>query len=267
MAELEHLLQLKQQNLTDDNLLSQLAFYYLANPDGDKDLYYFKKSYEINPSIKNTHNYAFWAYHEYGEYELALDLFQELMTKNPKSFYPYMAYASVLLGSTHSASGFKFLKSKVNQLICLYQKALNHFSDAPKFYQDTHHEKLAWIYSNLANVYLLNNDFDNAKLYYQSALKTLEICFKRSSIKASRAELDEYRYFILYNLLILSKLQNNKTDYQAVLTQLKNCESFYKYDVYFLKRKSPNNLKRLVRYFYKCWLFGCESCGNLADDS
>ncbi|WP_066801014.1 tetratricopeptide repeat protein [Moraxella oblonga] len=97
MTELETLLNLEKQTPNDDKLLSKIAFYYLKNPNGNKELEYFKKAYEVNPNIKNTHNYAFWAYYEYGEDELALSLFQELIDKNPKSFYPYMAYTNLLL--------------------------------------------------------------------------------------------------------------------------------------------------------------------------
>lgn len=134
MDTLEQLFTLEKQTPNDDALLSQIAFYYLSNPDGDKELEYFKKAYQINPSIKNTHNYAFWAYYEYGENELALGLFKELMDKNPKSFYPYMAYANLLFTPSDysDTANLDKLRNNLDLIIELYEKALQKFSYTSK---------------------------------------------------------------------------------------------------------------------------------------
>lgn len=251
---------------SDDHIFVEKAFYYLANPDGDKELEYFKKAYKANPSIKNTHNYAFWAYYEYGEVELALGLFQELIAKNPKSFYPYMAYAQLLLLTFRwgESDSIPSLSKNAHFLIHLYGKSIDKFYHTSKNYQQSHYDELAWIYTLLGNIYLISSEHHKAKENYQNALNVLMI--NLNNIDINDEILDEYRYFILYNLLILVKIEKNKKDYQSILTQLKECKSFNKYDVFYLKRKKANRLKRQLHHFSKCWLFGCESCGNLFDD-
>lgn len=267
MTQLQNLLTLAQQTPTDDKLLSQIAFAYLTTPYIKSDeLTYFKRAYEVNPNIKNTHNYAFWASYEYDDNQLAKSLYPKLMDKNPNSFYPYVGYAQCLLGNTNSSKDFKHLKNTAQQVIWLYKQSLKKFEQSPKTYQNNHRYQLSWLYNNLANVYVVYNQFDNAKSHYQQALGILDLCFDSHTPKVHKTTLDEYRYFVLYNLLIMAKLQNNKHDYEKILIQLKTCQSFDNYDVFCLKRKSVNNLKRLLRYFYKCWLFGCEHCDNLADD-
>lgn len=265
MNELESLLQLKQQNPTDDKILSQLAFYYLKNPDGNKELDYFKQAYELNPSIKNSHNYTFWAYYEYGQDELAQQLFQEVMAKNPKSFYPYMAYGQFLftIFRCGERSSLELLKNNADLLIALYQKSLEKFNQTVLTYQQNHYEELIYIYTLLANIYVINDDYLQAKNNYNNALHVLTSYLNQQENQDIN---HEYEYIILYNLLILSKLERNKNDEKYLLKEMKKYKSTHEYEIFYLRRRKANKLKYQLRYFSKCWLFGCEHCDNLADD-
>jgi hypothetical protein len=158
------------------------------------------------------------------------------------------------------------LKNNADLLIALYQKSLEKFKELAKNYQQSHSYELVWIYNNLANIYLIHDEFNHAKTSYQCALNEMDFFGKNKTILVNYTELEEGRYFILYNLLILAKLENNKSDYQVILKQLKECESFNKYEIFYLKRRKVNKLKCQLRYFSKCWLLGCEHCNNLADD-
>ncbi|WLF83310.1 hypothetical protein [Moraxella sp. ZY210820] len=231
MNELEYLLQLKQQNPTDDKILSQLAFYYLKNPDGNKELEYFKQAYELNPSIKNTHNYAFWLYYEYGQDEVALELFQQLMAKNPKSFYPYMAYGQFLYGCTNFSEDFKFLKSNSYQLIKLYQKAIPLFDNSPQEYQNSHQHELAYLYNNLANIYLVQQNFTDADNYYNQAIHVFSTISQDNQTDLNPDRLNEYLYFTALNKVRLKILADDMTTAKIFLATAKQNPQADNYDI------------------------------------
>lgn len=203
MVYLNDLLALEKQTPNDDKLLSKIAFAYLTTPFTKSDeLTYFKKAYKANPSIKNTHNYAFWLYDEYGDYQLAGQLFDELFKKPIKSHYPYMAYAQFLFGGGRSSKNFYRLKDNAPILIQTYHHAICQFQKLDNHYQNNHQNEWLFMHANLANVYMVADDFKNAKLYYQRSLELLKQC---NNNHISQAELDEWGYFIYYNLLICSK--------------------------------------------------------------
>lgn len=233
MTNLEHLLQLEQQNPNDDNLLSQIAFYYLANPDGDKELEYFKKAYEVNPNIKNTHNYAFWAYYEYGEVELALGLFKELINKNPKSFYPYMVYANLLFTPLDygSTANIQAVKQNARLAIELYQKSIAQFDNAPQSYQNTHRHELAYLYNNLANLYAVWQNFIDADDCYNQAIHVFSTISQDNQTHLSHDTLNECLYLTTLNKIRLKILADDITTAKIFLSIAKQHPNAYNHDI------------------------------------
>ena len=53
-SELKFWLKRLEQTPNDDKVLTALAFYYLENPDGDKDIEYFEKTAEKFSLIKSA---------------------------------------------------------------------------------------------------------------------------------------------------------------------------------------------------------------------
>lgn len=266
MIELQQLLVLEQQNPTDDKILSQLAFYYLKNPDGNKELDYFKQAYELNPSIKNSHNYAFWAYYEYGQDELAQQLFQEIIAKNPKSFYPYMAYADIFTSKISKFTELENAKNHSDLLIMLYQKALELFNHCSHNYKESHYHEYAKIHQNLANICLMIDDFEKANSYYQHSFECIKKLWDiKDKLIIPELQIDELSYYFCFNYLIFYLLRDSSLN-EYWLNQAKNHHSFYNEDIRFIQHKKGDQLKRRLRYFSKCWLFDCHNCHNLTDD-
>ncbi len=76
--------------------ISEIAFYCMENRNGDKDLEYLEKAYQVNPSIENTHNLAYHLMYEYGDKERSLILQKLVLEQKPSSYYPYASYAQML---------------------------------------------------------------------------------------------------------------------------------------------------------------------------
>ncbi len=209
--ELTELLQAEKSNPNDDQLLSKIAFYYLANPDGRKDLEYFKKAYEANPNIKNTHNYAFWAYYEYGETDLALPLFKALIAKNPKSFYPYMAYGGFLLDNLKSGEAFCDISHQKSAILKTYQQALQSSANAPSEYRASHPLEMAYIHNNLGCAYLENGQFVQADEQFNQAIHILLTAVQGDIDDHDRSFFNEVIFLVSLNKVRLKILQNDLT--------------------------------------------------------
>lgn len=226
-SQIQNLLALAQQNPNDDKLLSQIAFAYLTTPYIKSDeLTYFKKAYEVNPSIKNTHNYAFWAYYEYGEDELALKLFEELMTKNPSSFYPYMAYAHFLFTPLDYSDNANIdaVQHNLDLEIELYQKAITLFYNSPQNYQNNHLYELAYVYNNLANIYAINQNFIEADKYYNQAIHLFSTIVNDNQTDLDCETLKECLYFTALNKVRLKILANDMMTAKIFLELAKHNE-------------------------------------------
>ncbi|WP_294033748.1 hypothetical protein [uncultured Moraxella sp.] len=209
--ELTELLQAEKSNPNDDQLLSKIAFYYLANPDGRKDLEYFKKAYEANPNIKNTHNYAFWAYYEYGETDLALPLFKALIAKNPKSFYPYIVYANLLFSPSDysNTANIQAINNHSDLLIELYQKSIILFNNTPQDYQNSHQHELAYLYNNLANFYVAQQDFTKADECYNQAIDIFSDMLQDKHSCLNDESIKDYLCSIALNKVRLNVINND----------------------------------------------------------
>lgn len=233
MDTLEQLFTLEKQTPNNDTLLSQIAFYYLSNPDGDKELEYFKKAYQINPSIKNTHNYAFWAYYEYGEDELALGLFKKLIAQNPKSFYPYMVYANLLFTPSDYSDTAKAqaVKQNASLAIELYQKAITLFDNAPQAYQNSHQHELAYLYNNLANLYAVQKKFSDADSYYNQAIHLFSTIAQDNQTHLHHDTLNEYLYLTTLNKVRLKILVDDIATAQIFLAIAKQNPNACDYDI------------------------------------
>lgn len=218
---------------------------------------------------------------------------------------------------------------------------------------------MAWIYNNLANFYLVSNNFEKAKNYYQIALTKLNnylndinneqikeaCCFvlqnqlklyiilddlenaKKNLASIQQYEIldnldiaylytligdfktacqtlnGEFNFHFTWDWLCYAIWQTDKKVWKNYLNalvkekksiikeyqdDLENCQDDEKADIQETIQSHQEDLIQInnyfdtpptpklsakeqclvdLHYFYKCWLFGCEHCGNLADDS
>ena len=104
-------------NPTDTNLMNKLALGYLVNPDllqDNEDVKLLEKVYQTKKTIKSTHNLA-WFYYcegcgENSKPERAIEIQQECISMNPKSFYPYRLYGQMLLKNNQPLEAIKYLE-------------------------------------------------------------------------------------------------------------------------------------------------------------
>lgn len=164
-TELETLQNRLAENPNSSKVLTDLAFYYLENPDGRKELEFFEKAYLVNPTLENTHNYAFWVSYEYGKDDLAIPLQQHVLTMNPHSHYPYLAYAQALIDENWDKP---YSITTLNKLIEMYQMAIEKVnaiyskSDSPFL--------IAKLLHNLGICYMLLGDNPKVEQYFSQAL-------------------------------------------------------------------------------------------------
>ena len=175
----------------DLDLLNEIAIFYSENiaiglsPDF-QDIRYFEKAYEIEKTIKSTHNLAFYkAYNTRpGEYSLdeLIRIQQECLSLNPKSHLPYELYAYLMLEKSNYEEASKY-----------YQLAIK--KGATSFH----------VFHNLGVVYFSLNNFTRSKEYFEHSLKIA----KESDIS-------------LYNLAIIYISMGEKTKAVYILKDLEN---------------------------------------------
>lgn len=102
------------QNPKDTNLINSLALGYLENPSlvkDNEDLKLLEKAYQTRKTIKSTHNLACYYYIEFGAtLARAIEIQQECISMNPKSFYPYFLYGCMLLENNQFLEAIKSLE-------------------------------------------------------------------------------------------------------------------------------------------------------------
>ena len=252
---INELLEKLQQSPNDDKLLTQIAFYYMQHPDGSKDLEYFNKAYQVNPSIENTHNLANWSYHEYAD-KTALQLQQQVLKKQPKSYYPYVAYAQILESELeHFYSDYHFAKTinasdSINyyqQIIQHYQIAIQKFSVAPLAHQQRHchlpsllHHNIAWAMAMLSDLNLDKYNLDKQNPYtYRQALNQLNkseqllntVLQQQFMDMPNKDMLSDMMYKILLNKIRLYILLSKKKDALELIEQIKNHPNYDDIDI------------------------------------
>nr|WP_317200220.1 hypothetical protein [uncultured Psychrobacter sp.] len=158
---------------TNDKLLSKIAFYYMENPDGNKDLEYLEKAYQINSSIENTHNLAYHLMYEYGDEKRSLSLQKQVLEQQPLSYYPYASYAQMLQSTMVFASDSTTFKSSWQawEYIRCLKIAIDKFSAAPVKYQQRHFIHVIQMYNNLAYAYKVLKDNKTASDYLAQCLQ------------------------------------------------------------------------------------------------
>lgn len=150
-----------EQHPNNDKLLAKVALHYIENPEGNKDLEYLEKAYQANPSIENTHNLAFYLMYEYGEDARSLELQQQVLLLQPKSYYPYACYAQMLQSNMLFLKGSTSFKSieQAQEYIQSLTITIEKFTLAPVAYQQRHLIHLVQMYNNLAYAYrILKNN-------------------------------------------------------------------------------------------------------------
>jgi|SRR5690554_270343 len=121
-TELQNLLLKLDSEPTNLDILNKLALFYFENYDlkSDKEDYdYFEKAYNIQKTVKSTHNFAWFLYFEWSEIEWrwnknnsierALEIQKECINLLPKSHYPYYQYGYMLLDQMKFENAIPFL--------------------------------------------------------------------------------------------------------------------------------------------------------------
>ena len=104
------------ENPEDTNLMNELALAYFNNANllqDNEDVKLLEKAYQTKKTIKSTHNLAWFYYEGYGEnssFERAIEIQQECISMNPKSYYPYHLYGVMLLGNKQYSEAIKYLE-------------------------------------------------------------------------------------------------------------------------------------------------------------
>ena len=125
--ELKELLQELEKDPTNLDVINSLAIGYFENYDQktDKEDYdYFEKAYNLKKTIKSTHNFAWFLYFEWSEIEWrwkqdnaierALEIQNECIGLNPKSYYPYYQFGYMLLDQKKFKEAIPFLVKAYN---------------------------------------------------------------------------------------------------------------------------------------------------------
>ncbi|WP_201596817.1 hypothetical protein [Psychrobacter vallis] len=170
---IDKLLEQLEQYPDDDKLLAMIALYYIENPESDKDLEYLEKAYHTKSSIENTHNLAFYLMYEYGEDERSLELQQQVLLLQPRSYYPYACYAQMLQSNMlflKGSTSFKSIEQAREYIQCL-TITIEKFTLAPVAYQQRHLIHLVQMYNNLAYAYRILKDNKKASNYLMQSLK------------------------------------------------------------------------------------------------
>ena len=148
------------ENPQDTNIINKLALGYFLNPNLLKDnevVKLLEKAYQIKKTIKSTHNLAWFYYEGYGAaatLERAIEIQQECISMNPKSFYPYQLYGVMLLSNNQCLEAIKYLE-------IAYSKG-----------------KFRDIANDLGVAYAQQGDFQNANDYFIKAINEKDIEYK-----------------------------------------------------------------------------------------
>ncbi|WP_227429991.1 hypothetical protein [Psychrobacter sp. I-STPA6b] len=246
---INELLEKLQQNPTDDKLLTQIAFYYMQYPDGNKDLEYFNKAYQVAPNIENSHNLANWSYHEYGD-KTALELQQQVLQKQPNSYYPYVGYAQMLTSELEHFYSDYHLDKKINssqsinyyqQIIQCYQLAIQKFSLAPLAHQQRQCHLPSLLHHNRAWAMAILDNYNQALIQLNKSEQLLNNAVQQQFMDMpSQDILVDYMYKIslnkirLYILLSREKVDRKKEALQLIEQTKKhpNCDDIDIADLY-----------------------------------
>jgi hypothetical protein len=63
----------------------------------NEDHLFFEKAYKIKKTVKTTNNFANHLFYECYDHEKALEIQKECIGLKPKSYLPYLFYATILI--------------------------------------------------------------------------------------------------------------------------------------------------------------------------
>lgn len=228
---LTYLLEQLEKSSDLDKVLGRLAIYYIHNPDGDKDLYYLKKAYENNPTIKNSINYAYQAWQEYGEYQLARNIMQSIVDKNPNHYYPYALYSQILLEDSYIDNPLTISKDNHQKIIELSRTALDKFATLDIKKQHKEHDKKIYLINNLIISLASTGQFHKIKELYDNLYQEIEFSYKYSEeLNYDTNVIDEWHERILSNHAYISIINNDKTSAYHCLNKIRQLNYFDKFD-------------------------------------
>lgn len=203
--ELDALLQQLAKTPNDEKVLTAVAFYYLQHPDGDKDLAFFEKAYHAKPCIETIHNYASWLSWEYGEHEQAIALQRQALALQPKSYYPYFAFAQFHL-SVATPFGQPFDDKTLKILAENYATACEKFADTPSDFQTYNRLWFIEMLNNHTVTTALMGDYGKAENLFFKLYRLLDLPFEEKF----NPQVKETHYKILLNHAQFFILQHDK---------------------------------------------------------
>ncbi|MBU5616772.1 hypothetical protein KPY62_06630 [Psychrobacter sp. TAE2020] len=232
--DINKLLKQLEQHPNDDKLLAKIALHYIENPEGNKDLEYLEEAYQANPSIENTHNLAFWLYHEYGDENRSLELQRQALLLQPKSYYPYASYILMLtfdVGYTDDSYLYKHA-NQYDSVIEYCLTALEKFYAASAEQHKVHQLLPVNIFNNIACTYVMLDKYQEASKYFVKALQELEdIKIDSNKNTISQSILDEKKYNISLNQVRLQILIGNLQKTVTLLIQLEKNAHYDNLDI------------------------------------
>lgn len=195
--ELKELLQKLEKDPTNLDVINSLAIGYFENYDqktDKEDFDYFEKAYNLEKTVKSTHNFAWFLYFEWSEIEWrwkqdnaierAFQIQKECIELNPKSYYPYYQYGYMLLD-----------QSKFEEAIPFLSKAY-------------HIENRRDILHNIGYCHFQMDEFQKAKEFFTQSITHLDT---------------ENRS--LYNLALTEWKLNNTEQVKIIADKLSNIET------------------------------------------
>lgn len=214
---LTKLLEQLSKNPNDDELLGQLGIYYTHNPNGDKELYYFKQAYHSNPSIKNTINYAYCLSYEYGEIEKALNIIKNISSLQINHFYYYALYAQLLF-TLEKPNNIEHYQTIIN---CCHQ-ALKLFNQLSQEEQSKQCDKKVFIKNNLAITLAKIGQFDGIYQLFDDIYQDI----------SNEAYIgNDWQFDILLNHVYIAIAQNDITTAHQYLTHIEQLGIYDNIDI------------------------------------
>ncbi|PNK60902.1 hypothetical protein [Psychrobacter sp. FDAARGOS_221] len=213
-----------QQQPDNDQLLASLALYYMQHPaEGDKDLEYLKKAYQANPSIENTHNLAFWSFFEYGADD-SLKLQQQVLQLAPHSYYPYAAYAQMLISNEVTFEDiqpiYHYQAEDYQAIIAVSHTALEKLERLNQSQSQADGSEFIF-YNNIAYAYAKLGNYLQAFTYFDKSENHIKALINTGNSQYVEPVLNEHLYSVLLNKIRLHILMGDK---QQALNLLKDAQ-------------------------------------------
>ncbi len=267
--ELINLLEQYKSDSENLDLINLIAIWYSENLEmiqDNEDYLFFEKAYKLKKTVKTTNNFASHLFYECYENQQALEVQKECITLKPKSYLPYLFYATTLIEQKEYIKAIDALETSQNKhetwdaehnlwyckyMIWDYKSAEKHFLKTSQDKErDNELKSMFWLalvqykLDNKENTYEIlrlmqeSKNFDNAIndydiwilyfLYddYENAKNNTLKCGMRIDL-LDRKEL-WYSIFISDKQLFLKKINKDIKELQGYIQEIKNSTGIWK---------------------------------------